>query len=246
MRPLRLAEAYDAMASNLFPYEQIAAHLSARLQHYRPPLWTILDIACGTGNLTLPLAQLGYQVSGLDVSPEMLALAQEKGAAKGLKIPFLCHDMRQAYPHEPVEGITCFYGGLNFLTTSEALRQALAAAYAALLPGGLLAFDQFSESKMRATFNGLKVADFGDFYVSTRSRCDAAGQIVHSVTYFLPEADGRYRREEELQRLRLHPLPEIQRLLAETGFSLLAVESFYPQLPAEALQDTLLFIAQKP
>ena len=54
---------------------------------------------------------------------------------------------------------TCFYGGLNFLNSSEALRRAFTCIYAALKPGGVFVFDQFSAAKMRTTFAGTQAAD---------------------------------------------------------------------------------------
>jgi ubiquinone/menaquinone biosynthesis C-methylase UbiE len=245
MRPYHVAETYDPMTRHLLPYDNIAAYLVTRLRAYRPELNRILDLACGTGNLTIPLAQAGYQVTGLDISPEMLAVAREKAAEAGLDISFVCQNMCQSYPGEPVDAITCFYGGLNFLNSSQALREGLAAAQAALKPGGLFAFEQFAAAKMRAIFNGTRTADVGDFYVVTNSRTDESGQVMHNVTFFLREADGRYQREEEQHCLRIHPAEEIKSLLAETGFILRSISELYPQVNARLLQEVYLYIAQK-
>lgn len=244
MRPYHVAATYDPMVS--LPYADIAAHLAAQLRAYRPDARTLWDIACGTGNLTLPLAQAGFTVQGMDLSPEMLALARQKAAAAGLPIPFVCQDMRAAYPGAPVDAITCYYGGLNFLNSTADLQQALAAAYTALRPGGLLAFDQFSAAKMRASFSGTRAGDWPDFSVVTRSQWHEPDQISHRVTFYLREADGRFRRDDELHQLRCHPFDELRRLLADTGFTLRQVSELQPHVGCPALQDVFLFIAQKP
>jgi SAM-dependent methyltransferase len=257
MRSFRIAEPYDTMALRRFPYRRLASHLSARLQHYRSRLSTLYDIACGTGNLSIPLARLGYRVTGLDVSEEMLALARRKAAEAGQEIKFICHDIRQPFPlpetpGASVDAITCFYHGLNFLNAEEGVRAAFEASFTALSPGGLLAFDQYSEAKMRSNFSGVKAGDYGDFFVVTQSRCDAAGQVVHVVSYFLREPDAPvigpdlYRREDEIQLMLIYPFPQLEQWLAEAGFTVLSVESLYPQVEAAALEDVFLFLAQKP
>jgi SAM-dependent methyltransferase len=196
--------------------------------------------------LTLSLAQLGYHVTGLDNAPQMLSIAREKAAASQQHIEFICQDMRQPYKDINLDAVVCFYGGLNFLNTAEALQQGFTTVLHALRPGGLLAFDLFSVDKMRILFSGVRAADYGDFYVVTKSTCDEDGQIRHSVTFFLRNGDNHYRREEELHQIRIHPLAQVQQLLTEVGFEVLAVEALYPQVNARLLQDVSLIIAQKP
>lgn len=244
MRPYHVASTYDPMVS--LPYTDIAAYLTRQFHTYQPHLQTIWDIACGTGNLTLPLAQAGFQVKGLDISPEMLAIAQNKASSAQLNIPFVCQDMCEAYPGELVDAVTCLYGGLNFLNSTQALKQALAQVYAALKPGGLFVFDQFSADKMRAAFTGTRAGDWDDFSVVTRSQWFETGLITHRVTFFLREPDGRYRRDEEEHHLRSHPFDELCHLLKETGFNVLQVAEIYPQVNHRLLQDVYLFVAQKP
>ncbi|MCP4429146.1 MAG: class I SAM-dependent methyltransferase [Chloroflexi bacterium] len=246
MQPYRVAEAYDPMTVRLFPYSELAGYIAQSLLTHSPELHTILDIACGTGNLTLPLAERGYAVTGLDIAPEMLAVAREKAAEMNRDIAFICQDMTEPFAASGFDAVACFYGGLNFLNSPAALRQCLENVYAALKPGGLFAFEQFSADKMRAAFSGTQAGDFGDFYVVTHSACDDDGQVRHNVTFFLRNEDGSYRREEERHRIRIHPFAEIKQLLAEVGFTLHSVEPIYPHVDAKSLADVYLFVAQKP
>jgi SAM-dependent methyltransferase len=244
MKPFSLVEPYDAMATRLFPYDQVAGYFHQHIQQYRPQAHTLLDMACGSGNLTIPLGQLGYQVTGLDYSVDMLEAARKK--AQDLPITFQQHDIASPWPGDPVDVVTSFYGGLNFLIRLEAAQKYVQAVYEALLPGGLFLFEQFSAAKMRSEFHGLKAADFETFYVITHSICNAEGYITHQVTYFLRQEDGRYRREEELQLMRIHPFDDLSQWLTTAGFHLLGLMPIYPELNVPTLQDSFLFIAQKP
>lgn len=239
MQPYRVAEAYDPLVLPLVPYDEVARHITDRIRAYREPR-TILDVACGTGNLTIPMARLGFDVSGLDVAPGMLAIAREKAA--GLDIGFTCQDMRAPYPGTPVDAVTCFFGALNFLSDAQALRQGFTAMYRALAPGGVLAFDLFPASRMRVLFAGTRATDHGDFFAVTRS--EGTDHITHRVTFFVREPDGRYRREDELHRLTVHHLPDVLELLADVGFAVLSAEPFH--VSTELLRDVALVIAQKP
>ncbi|MEW5988497.1 MAG: methyltransferase domain-containing protein [Chloroflexota bacterium] len=244
MRPFHVAETYDPLALRIMPYQETAAFMAGRLQASAPHTRAILDLACGTGNLTFPLAELGYQVVGLDVCPEMLAVAEAKAATNGRSVTFVCQDMRQPYQGGSVDAVTCFFGGLNYADSPAALRQTFTAVHKALKPGGLLVFELFSPEKLRAMHNGLRAADYGDFYVVSQSQIDEASHVVQRVTYFLRQADGSYRREEEEHHLQIHTQADLEQALAETGFTLLSVEPVYPAVPSAVMKDVTLFVAQ--
>ena len=86
----KLAAVYDRFMEDV-DYQRwaqgLAAWIGARTQ--------VADLACGTGNLTLPLARMGYGVTGVDLSADMLMVAQDKARRAGLRIPFIRQDVRR-------------------------------------------------------------------------------------------------------------------------------------------------------
>lgn len=101
----------------------------------------VLELACGTGRLTLPLARDGHAMVGLDASPAMLRAAQAKADAEDLDITFVQGDMR-AFDLErrfPLVVLCC--NSLAHLTTNGDVRAGLACVLKHLAPGGLFAFD---------------------------------------------------------------------------------------------------------
>lgn len=83
----RFAYVYDELMKDA-PYEKWLMILTAKLEQYGIGGRKVLDLACGTGEITVELAQHGFDVSGVDLSDEMLMVANEKAAKLGLSIPF--------------------------------------------------------------------------------------------------------------------------------------------------------------
>ena len=82
-----------------------------------------VECACGTGGLTLPLRKLGWQMTGVDLSEEMLARAMEKARAAGMIIPFVCQDMCALSVPTRVHCVLCTCDGVNYLTAPEKVQQ---------------------------------------------------------------------------------------------------------------------------
>ncbi len=101
----------------------------------------VLELACGTGRLTLPLARTGRQVVGLDASSAMLDLGREKAAADGVDVTFVKGDMRSFDIGQLFSLIVVSCNSLAHLTTNEDVRACLTRVERHLAPGGVLAFD---------------------------------------------------------------------------------------------------------
>jgi SAM-dependent methyltransferase len=101
----------------------------------------VLELACGTGRLTLPVAEDGHEVVGLDASRPMLAAAVRKARGRGLSVRFVVGDLRSFDLGRRFATVIISCNSLAHLTQTEELRSCLAAVRRHLLPGGLLAFD---------------------------------------------------------------------------------------------------------
>ena len=94
-RPYRLAEWYGEHVASMLPYGDVAAVVARRLRAADPPVGRVLEVACGAGNLTIPLAKQGLTLVGLDVAPEMVTVARRRARAAAADITFICRDMRE-------------------------------------------------------------------------------------------------------------------------------------------------------
>src|SRR3954470_13629795 len=112
----------------------------------------LLDAGCGTGSSTEAMRALGYDVTGFDVSPEMLALAERR---LGTDVPLHCHDMRALPRVGEFDVVWCVSDGLNFLLTDDDLADAFAGFRRNLRTGGLAVFDVDTLAAFRTLYSSL-------------------------------------------------------------------------------------------
>jgi SAM-dependent methyltransferase len=128
----RSARIYDAIYSAIRDYPREAAELDRLIQDQRPGARTLLDVACGTGAHLMHLT--GYEVEGLDLDPEMLAVARERLP----DVPFHEGDMADFDLGKRFDAVVCMFSSIGYVRTEERLRSALASMARHLEPGGVL------------------------------------------------------------------------------------------------------------
>lgn len=101
----------------------------------------ILDIGCGTGNHSLILAKMGYEVTGIDVSEVMIARAIKKAENLNLNVDFYVQDMRAIKLNREFDVAICLFGTFGYLVTDEDVLKALSSIRKHLVKNGLLIFD---------------------------------------------------------------------------------------------------------
>ena len=209
---------YDLLMDD-FDYPAWAQYYLDLLERAGVQARTLCECACGTGSLTVHFARKGMRVTGVDISREMLELAQEKARQSGVQVQFVCQDMAQLSLPRPVDAIICGCDGVNYLTSDKRVRAFFDAAYASLRPGGALAFDISSAYKLKHVL--------GDNFFG-EERDEAAyiwqnrlsGDIVDmDLTFFIREEDDLYRRVTEHHRQRAHEAADLARLMQEAGFA---------------------------
>ena len=132
------------------------ADLGALLMLMAPPPRAILEFGCGSGWLARYLARAGHEVTGLDIAPEAIQLAREAVAAEGVSnVRFAVGDYEDATPG--AYDFVLFYDALHH---AEDEAKALAAAYAALKPGGAMIAVEPGEGHGSSDSSHKAVAEF--------------------------------------------------------------------------------------
>ena len=105
------------------------------------PISRILDLGCGTGGHALPLAQRGYDVTGVDRSEQMLAIARAKATQANLSVEFQHGDIRNLELGQTFDAAISLFAVMSYQTTNDDLAAAFRTARRHLEPGGLFVFD---------------------------------------------------------------------------------------------------------
>ena len=116
--------------------------LEACLKRFGPPeAKRLLDIGCGAGRHLLTLAQRGYEMTGVDLSPEMIDFVQDTARQEGISMTAAVGDLRQLTVTGTFDAAYCFMDTFRFLLTNEEIIAHLRAVAGLLVPGGLYLTD---------------------------------------------------------------------------------------------------------
>jgi SAM-dependent methyltransferase len=195
----------------------------------------VLELGCGTGRLTVSIAQRGIDIVGVDLSDSMLAAARNKARAAGVEVPFIHADMRDLDLDGRFETILIPGNSLLHLLTNEELKQCLAGVRRHLAPGGQLAFDISKWDMSRyARDPAQRYPAFtqGEISVDETSSYDPAAQVRDVVWYLSTVRAADFRRIE--YRLRVIFPQELLLLLEIAGFHLEARYGEFTREPFEA------------
>ena len=167
-----LARSYDGLTYDI-PYEKILQFWETLLRRYRIRPKSVLDLACGTGSLSVLLAEAGYAVTGADLSPDMLAVADEKASHLGENRPyFICQPMQRLRLPQPVDSVICALDSLNYVTRPADVQKTFCRVHDALTPGGLFLFDINTPFKLRGLAEQTFLDETDDTYCVWRTEFD--------------------------------------------------------------------------
>lgn len=241
------SEFYDALTANV-SYDTVSQVLSSLLTRYGKSRGLLLDLACGTGSVSVRLAKKGYEVIGVDLSPEMLSEAQNKAYSAGQNILFLCQDMTALDLYGTVDAAVCTLDGLCHLPDEESVQAALRKVSLFMNPGGVFLFDVNSVYKHRAVLgNNTFVYDTDDVYCVWQNTLLPDGVTVQmDLDFFEPVSDeGDYVRQSERFTERAYPRETLEAMLKKAGFTVLDVFDGYSEKPAQDTSERLLFAVRK-
>ena len=236
-----LAECYDRLNAHI-DYTGWAKALSERLRGLGVPDGAlVLDLACGTGNVTLPLAALGYDMIGVDISPDMLNAARQKNGAD--QVLWLCQDMRAFELYGTVGAVVCCLDSVNYLTGKIGLRKCFSLVHNYLDPDGIFLFDVNSPYKFKHIYGDQQyVLDAEGVYCGWKNFYDEeSGLCDFELSIFSEREDGSWHRFDENQRERCWSVKTLSSLLTACGFEILSVSSDLSGTPVEETSARIFF-----
>jgi len=239
-----IAPFYDRLNGGT-DYHAICNFLTELFAEEKKPIHSVLDLACGTGNLTVPLAEAGYDMIGIDLSEEMLSLAQQK--AGRLPILFLCQNMVSFELYGTVDAVICCLDSLNYLLKKEDLERTFAHVKNYLEPGGLFVFDVNTPHRLENVYGrqdfvleeeGILCTWRNDYNEKTRV-------CTFDLSFFEEQADGSYLRTDEVQKERAYAFSTYKKLIEENGMKLVSVYGSYDRSPVETDSEKWYFVCRR-
>lgn len=191
------ADYYDKLTDNV-DYNAICERFCEIFSQYGNKGNIILDLACGTGNLSFLLADKGFDVIATDSSEQMLSKAMNKAVKFGNPM-FLCQSMQNLDLFGTIDAAVCTLDSINHLITKKDVEKAFERVSLFLNPNGLFIFDVntlYKHSKVLG--NNAFVYDFEDVYCVWQNEFNKEnGSVDISLDFFCECEDGLYQRQSE-------------------------------------------------
>ena len=205
-----------------------------------------LDLGCGTGKMTLELASRGYDMTGIDYSPEMLDIARERAEECGADVLWLCQDMREFELYGTVDLAVCALDGMNHLTSAADMAKCLSLVHNYLIPDGIFVFDINGKYKFENIYANNSYVMEEDTGVCVWQNCynERTKLCDFYITLFRECSDGRYERFDETQRERMYTLRSIKRHLADASFEFIGAYSDFDFTEATDADERIYIVAR--
>lgn len=229
----RFAEVYDALMTDI-PYDDYIRWVEkhAPSAQYKK----LLDIGCGTGTLTSKFASSGYEVSGLDLSEEMLMIASQRLIEQGYNVPLYCMSMDELEGFEELDIVTIAIDSLNYVQEREAVQETFSRIFQSLKPGGQLFFDVHSLFKMDEIFMDSPFTyDDGEItYLWVTEPGEVPHSVHHDMVFYVQQQNDLYERFEEYHYQRTFPIDIYIEMLHHAGFhDVIVTADFTEESPTE-------------
>ncbi len=240
------ASFYDRLTGDV-GYPQRAGYLTGLLAENGVEKGTVLDLACGTGSLTLELARRGYEMIGVDASPDMLCVARGKCMQAGAGVLFLCQAMEALDLYGTVNAAVCTLDSLNHITDPDTLREVFRRVSLFLEPGGLFIFDVNTPYKHREILgDNTFVYDLEGLYCVWQNAYDAQDDTVDILLDFFEEGeDGSYTRSGEQFAERAYSHETLCALLDDVGLSLIGCYEEMMRTPPQKDTQRAVYLVKK-
>ena len=221
-------------------YENWSQYLILKLKRF--PVSVGLDVGCGGGWFTRAFQRQGYQMTGMDISPEMLDFAQETAMKQGTRSEYLLGDISKMKLPPRFDFVTAINDCVNYIPKTK-LRAAFKNVRGGLKKGGIFLFDISSKKKIEGKIaNTVSVDDRDDVTYLSFNRPETDG-VTMEVTLFAKRADGAFDRLDETHRQYIYEEEEILSVLTDCGFDVLEVEGHLGE--DKNVADRITFVAQK-
>ena len=206
----------------------------------------LLDLGCGTGNMSFEMADKGFDVIGVDSSVGMLNIAQQKMFETGKHILLLNQNMQEIDLYGTVDCAVCVLDGINHLDSAEDVKETFEKVSLFMNKGGAFAFDVNTIYKHKNILSdNAFVFEPEGVFCAWQNSYDPDDNSVEISLDFFEEEDGVYYRSSESFTEKAYELDEIKSWLEEKGFEVVGI---YDDMTTENVKpdsERAVFLARK-
>ncbi len=219
------------------------------MEEYNIHEGTILELGCGTGNMTELLASKGYDMIGVDNSEDMLELAMEKRLKSGHDILYLLQDMQSFELFGTVKAVISVCDSINYVTDEAELKEVFRLVNNYLDPRGIFIFDFNTEYKYREILGDRVIAEerdkcsfIWDNYYNEQDKINE-----YELTLFVQseEDPDLYRKYQEVHYQRAYTLEKIKTLIEKAGLRYVTAYDAYTKKAPMYTSGRVCVVAQE-
>lgn len=240
-----LADCYDGLTWDV-DYSSWADYLERHFARNSLEVHSVLDLGCGTGSLTVKLAQRGYKMTGVDLSEDMLAVAADKCMELENRPLLLRQDMSRLTLMEPVDAAVCCLDSLNYVIRPAAVQRTFRKVFHWLNPGGIFLFDIRTPEFLRSMDGEVLLDENEDVFCVWRGSYSSRRRILsYSMDLFFREERESWGRAEELHEEYAYEPGELEHWLKDAGFSKIRQYGDRKLRPPNTGEARIFFVAIK-
>ena len=236
---------YDLLTDNV-EYEKRADYFCRLLSLCGINGGILLDLACGTGSISVEMAKRGFDVIGVDSSIGMLNAARQKAYESGEQILLLNQCMDDIDLFGTVDCAVCVLDSVNHLADEKQVKRTFEKVSLFMNPGGAFAFDVNTLYKHKNVLaDNAFVYDLDELYCVWQNNFNEADGSVDISLDFFEEEDGVYYRSCESFTEKAYDLADIEKWLAESGFEVIGIFDDMTTEKAHPETERAVFLAKK-
>ncbi|ASK63131.1 SAM-dependent methyltransferase [Virgibacillus phasianinus] len=244
----QMAKLYDKLMDGA-PYDKWAEFTKKVLNQSEIPVSQIVDLGCGTGQLTTRLAKEGYQMIGVDYSVEMLSYAEQRASEKNLTVQWINQDLREMDGITDMDLVVSYCDVINYITSPDELDTVFGNVAKMLKETGLFIFDVHSLYHVKNDLINQTFATVDDELSSIWfcSEGEETGEMFHDLTFFVSNDQDSYSRFDEFHHQKTFPIDKYCSLLEQNE---LKIKNIYGDFSVtdDGLQENterIFFVAEK-
>ena len=217
-----LAQSYDRLTNDV-DYDATVEFYFEILKREGLNPRTAVDLACGTGSVAMRLARRGMQVTAVDMSWEMLMVAQQKAQEEEVYPQFACQKLQELHLPRAVDLAVCALDSMDYILDPKDCEKAIQRIYKALNPGGCFIFDVNTPEKLRAMDGQVFLDEDDDVYCVWRGEFDEQTNICSYGMDLFQRCGEVWHRSFEEHREYAYSAGQLINYLKKAGFTSIAV-----------------------